>query len=122
MEEAENIRAVRDVDFEDEDEENNEVDDLQPEASTSSTPPKEAKKGKGKETDTYGRPFIATPTEVGAAFESIVTLRYSQPTHLSGASFIHLPKSLWPDNDAYVCLLYLFYPDRKVPRNNYNSV
>ena len=30
------------------------------------------------------RPFIASAAEITTAFENIVTLRYSQPTHLSG--------------------------------------
>jgi len=36
------------------------------------------------------RPFIASATEITTAFENIVTLRYSQPTHLSGPVLIPL--------------------------------
>jgi cleavage and polyadenylation specificity factor subunit 2 len=34
------------------------------------------------------RPFIASVVEITTAFENIVTLRYSQPTHLSGEAIV----------------------------------
>lgn len=71
-EEAENIRASQDVDqpaavpYSSEEEEPQDL-------SQASEPAKRA-----------GLPHIATPAEITTAFETIVTLRYSQPTHLSG--------------------------------------
>lgn len=50
------------------------------ESSRSPTPKKEAPKGK----------YVATLTEVQDAFDSINTLRYSQPTHLQGNAYASL--------------------------------
>ncbi|TFY83336.1 hypothetical protein EWM64_g677 [Hericium alpestre] len=50
--------------------------DGEPDAEKTAPPSMENKKGK----------YLATPTEVHDAFDSINTLRYSQPTHLQGKS------------------------------------
>lgn len=70
-EEAEDIRASQDV-----------AESTQTAAPTDETmqDPTESSSG----STIQRRPFIATVQEITAAFENIVTLRYSQPTHLSG--------------------------------------
>ncbi|KAG6915655.1 hypothetical protein DXG01_010525 [Tephrocybe rancida] len=76
---SEDVEGIRDEENVGDDKEakpNPESDtmDLTDEAPTSTPPQKEDKRGK----------YVATLTEVQDAFDSINTLRYSQPTHLQG--------------------------------------
>ncbi|KAG6833930.1 hypothetical protein H0H87_007941 [Tephrocybe sp. NHM501043] len=75
-EDVEGIRDEEDVGEEDEAKVKTENDNMELADEPASTPPpkKEGKKGK----------YVATLTEVQDAFDSINTLRYSQPTHLQG--------------------------------------
>ncbi|KAF5388054.1 hypothetical protein D9615_000560 [Tricholomella constricta] len=74
-EDVEGIRDEEDVDDEDEAKSQQESGAIELAERPSTPPPKtEGKKGK----------YVATLTEVQDAFDSINTLRYSQPTHLQG--------------------------------------
>lgn len=70
-EEAEDIRMSRDVD------DNTQVNAAGEESSQDPTP-------SSSNPITQRRLFISNTAEITSAFENIVTLRYSQPTHLSG--------------------------------------
>ncbi|KAG6854893.1 hypothetical protein C0991_012083 [Blastosporella zonata] len=73
-EDVEGIRDEEDVGGEEEAKPDSENMDVTDGPSTTPPPRKDSKKGK----------YVATLTEVQDAFDSINTLRYSQPTHLQG--------------------------------------
>ncbi|KAG6821557.1 hypothetical protein H0H93_000066 [Arthromyces matolae] len=75
-EDVEGIRDEEDVRVEEEDESKHESNGLGLDEEHSPPPPPKTETKRGK--------YVATLTEVQDAFDSINTLRYSQPTHLQG--------------------------------------
>lgn len=88
-EDVEGIRDQEDVD--EEEDNNNKEEDNNMEAGDSEGVRSVAAKGKGK--------YVATLQEVHDAFDSVNTLRYSQPTHLQGAFLI-----VFDDRHQLTCL------------------
>jgi cleavage and polyadenylation specificity factor subunit 2 len=77
---TEDVEGIRDQEDVGDEAENKQEEDNSMEADNSEGIRPVATKGKGK--------YVATLQEVHDAFDSVNTLRYSQPTHLQGAFIV----------------------------------
>jgi len=86
-EDVEGLRDEQEMDDSDMGEDTNEPPDPETEANQTTNPGDEPMEAEGETkppTKEQKRNFVATIHEVNEAFDSVSTLRYSQPTHLQG--------------------------------------